>query len=55
MLLALVVLLLLTPMLAVIVLLRKGDLVPTAVADTDLRADDVLEEDAERLVVFEET
>jgi len=54
-LLALVVLLLLTPMLAVIVLLRKGDLVPTAVADTDLRADDVLEEDAERLVVFEET
>jgi hypothetical protein len=42
-------------MLAVIVLLRKGDLVPTAVADTDLRADDVLEEDAERLVVFEET
>ena len=55
MLLAVVVLLLLTPILAVIVLLRKGDLVPTALADTDLRADDVLEEETERLVVFENT
>jgi hypothetical protein len=42
-------------MLLVIVRLIKGDLVPTALADDDLRADEVLEEDAERLVVFENT
>lgn len=42
-------------MLPVIVLLIKGDLVPTALADDDLRADEVLEDDAERLLVFEDT